>query len=230
MKIAVMQPYLFPYLGYFQMIAAATVFVSYDTVDFIQRGWIHRNRILINGRPKYFTATLKKSPLGTPINEILLADYPAWSQRFMTTLTMAYKKTPYFEQMLEVVDAVIKDKQYSKVSELSFESVRTISEYFALKTQYKQASSLLLKPCSNREKRLEMIVDQLDGDQIILPPGSASLYTDWSPSFKKYTLALPQISYPQNTASFEPHLSLIDVLARVPKAVIKEHIESYTWQ
>lgn len=169
MKIAVMQPYLFPYLGYFQMIAAATVFVSYDTVDFIQRGWIHRNRILINGRPKYFTATLKKSPLGTPINEILLADYPAWSQRFMTTLTMAYKKTPYFEQMLEVVDAVIKDKQYSKVSELSFESVRTISEYFALKTQYKQASSLLLKPCSNREKRLEMIVDQLDGDQIILP-------------------------------------------------------------
>ena len=50
MKTAIMQPYIFPYLGYFQLVNCVDTFVFYDDVNFIKRGWINRNKILINGK------------------------------------------------------------------------------------------------------------------------------------------------------------------------------------
>ena len=49
--LALMQPYFLPYLGYWQLLAAADQFVLYDEVNYIKGGWINRNRILINGQP-----------------------------------------------------------------------------------------------------------------------------------------------------------------------------------
>jgi hypothetical protein len=70
MKIGIMQPYIFPYIGYFQLIKAVDKFVLYDDVNFINKGWINRNRILSNGKDLLFTIPLKDASQNKLINEI----------------------------------------------------------------------------------------------------------------------------------------------------------------
>ena len=61
MKIALMQPYFFPYIGYFHLVDAVDTFYIYDNVQYINRGWINRNRILVNGHPTYITLPIEKT-------------------------------------------------------------------------------------------------------------------------------------------------------------------------
>ena len=72
MKLAIMQPYLFPYLGYFQLIAAVDKFVFYDDVNFIKNGWINRNRLLISGKVNYITIPLSGASSFLKINQVLV--------------------------------------------------------------------------------------------------------------------------------------------------------------
>ena len=72
MKIAIMQPYLFPYLGYFQLIAKVDKFIFYDDVFFIKNGWINRNRLIISGQQKYFTIPLLNGSSNTLIKDVLI--------------------------------------------------------------------------------------------------------------------------------------------------------------
>ena len=61
MKVGIMQPYFFPYIGYWQLVNAVDKYVVFDDVNYIKRGWINRNRILFNGKPRYFNVYLKKT-------------------------------------------------------------------------------------------------------------------------------------------------------------------------
>ena len=70
MKVAIMQPYIFPYLGYFQLIKSVDKFIFYDDVNFIKKGWINRNKILINGKESIITFPLIKASQNKLINEI----------------------------------------------------------------------------------------------------------------------------------------------------------------
>ena len=74
MKLAIMQPYLFPYIGYFQLIQAADKFVVYDNIQFTKKGWINRNRILVNGKDEFITLPLKKDSDFLNVNERTVAE------------------------------------------------------------------------------------------------------------------------------------------------------------
>jgi hypothetical protein len=74
MKLGIMQPYLFPYLGYWQLIKAVDLYVVYDDVTYIKGGWINRNNFLINGEKKLFTIKLKNAGSYKLINEIEILD------------------------------------------------------------------------------------------------------------------------------------------------------------
>ena len=84
MKLAIMQPYIFPYLGYFQLLNSVDHFVFYDDVNFIKGGWVNRNQLLINNQNKFFTVPLKKIISFTPINEVEIHKklYPNWRSKF----------------------------------------------------------------------------------------------------------------------------------------------------
>src|SRR5690606_3799363 len=97
MKIAIMQPYLFPYLGYFQLINAVETFVFYDDVNFIKRGWINRNQILVDNKAALFTVPLKKASQNKLINEIDMAIDEKWLSQFFKTIEQNYKNAPYFD-------------------------------------------------------------------------------------------------------------------------------------
>ena len=81
MKVAIMQPYFFPYLGYFQLIESADNFIFYDDVNFKKKGWVNRNNILVNNEKKLLTVPLQKASQNKMINEVLLNINLKWIER-----------------------------------------------------------------------------------------------------------------------------------------------------
>src|SRR5690606_42013196 len=100
-KIAIMQPYIFPYIGYFQMVNAVDKFVFYDDVNYINRGWINRNRILINNEPKYITVELIKASQNKLINETEVGNN---INKLINSISLAYKKAPYYKEVFPVIE------------------------------------------------------------------------------------------------------------------------------
>src|SRR5437016_5023773 len=97
MTVAIMQPYFFPYLGYFQLVNAVDTFVFFDDVNFINKGWINRNQVLQQNTPLRFTVPLLKASQNRKINEIELSDFPAWRKQFLRSIEMNYKRAPFFD-------------------------------------------------------------------------------------------------------------------------------------
>nr|WP_310590339.1 WbqC family protein [Dyadobacter sp. NIV53] len=82
MTIAIMQPYIFPYIGYFQLINAVDKFIIYDDVNFINKGWINRNNILVSGQAHLFTIPLKDASQNKLIHEVELIGGDQWKKSF----------------------------------------------------------------------------------------------------------------------------------------------------
>src|ERR1035437_356071 len=96
MKLAIMQPYIFPYLGYYQLVNTVDTFVFFDDVNYIKKGWINENNILVNDAAYKFTLPVKDSSQNKRINQIELSDYKTWCDKFLKTLSSTYKKSPQF--------------------------------------------------------------------------------------------------------------------------------------
>ncbi|OXB22903.1 hypothetical protein B0A80_14405, partial [Flavobacterium tructae] len=178
MSVAVMQPYVFPYIGYFQLIKSVDVFVFYDDVNFIKQGWINRNKILVGGKEFIFTiplkevssfATIKK----TEINNQLLIK---WKVKFFRTLEQSYKKAPYFNEIYKLIEDIL-EKEYISIAELAYESVISISKYLDLKTIFSFSSlDYVDTKLLDRESRLIEIVKRNKSSSYINPLGGKELY------------------------------------------------------
>jgi phosphoglycolate phosphatase-like HAD superfamily hydrolase len=102
--IAIMQPYLFPYVGYFQLAHSVDVFWLLDTVGFIRRGWMNRNNLMVNGTETMFSVPVTSGPQDQPILEKRFApDAPHALQKLVGTLHNSYAKAPYLERALGLV-------------------------------------------------------------------------------------------------------------------------------
>ena len=91
MKLGIMQPYFLPYIGYWQLLNAVDQYVIYDDVNFINRGWINRNRILINGKPAYFNLPVLGASQNKLIREIKVNPDKKLMDKNLKTIELAYK-------------------------------------------------------------------------------------------------------------------------------------------
>ncbi|MCB0458305.1 MAG: WbqC family protein, partial [Flavobacteriaceae bacterium] len=138
-SIAIMQPYVFPYIGYFQLIDAVDTFVFYDDVHFIKKGWIHRNRLLMDGKDYLFTIPLQKASQNKLINEIKVLETEAWLDNWYRTLYQCYAKAPYFIPVMELLRNIM-DSSSDTISELAIKSIKDISSYIGLSTSFEVSS------------------------------------------------------------------------------------------
>ena len=208
-----MQPYLFPYLDYFQLIARSDIFISYNSVDYIQRGWINRNRILISRSPEFFTVPVKKSSLGTPINEILISNYSIWRDKFLKTLYLSYKKAPFFNDVYNLIENILNNKNYTLISNLALDSIIGISKHLDFNTSFIESSEIEFGSNLNKNQKLEFLIEHFNASEIILPTGSKELYNEWNPkNCLKKTIIPLDLKYHQNQREFVNNLSIIDVL------------------
>src|ERR1700749_5112862 len=108
MSISIMQPYVFPYIGYFQLIHATDTFVFYDDVNYINKGWINRNRILLNGKDQLITIPCKEASQNKLIKDIEVLNDRKLLDKLLLTIQTAYKKTPYFNEVFPLIEDIIK--------------------------------------------------------------------------------------------------------------------------
>src|SRR5664280_1221353 len=106
MKLGIMQPYLFPFIGYFQLINAVDKFIIFDDVNYINKGWINRNRILLNGKEFLFSIPLENASQNKLINEINLFDNFRWKGKLLKTINAAYKKAPMFNEVYPILEKI----------------------------------------------------------------------------------------------------------------------------
>jgi len=216
MKIAIMQPYIFPYIGYFQMISAVDKFVFYDDVNFIKQGWINRNKILVSGRGYLFTVPLSKANSFTLIKDTLINNklYEIWKLKFLQTLSQNYKNAPYFSKIYELIAEVLNSK-HNSISDLAIDSIQNVSQYLNLKTHFIISSESYSNRNLERQKRLFDICKQEKCSHYINAIGGQELYK--KEDFIKegiqlnFIKSLP-LEYKQFKNQFIPYLSIIDVL------------------
>lgn len=229
MKLAIMQPYFMPYIGYFQLIQVADKFVFYDDVNFINRGWINRNRILVNGKDFLFSIPLKEASQNKLINEIYLSDDVKWKEKFLKTLEMAYKKAPFYQTVYEIVEKVL-NLPTQNLSEWIVESFSVLNEYLAVQTQIVASSSIYQNTHLKAQERILDICVQEKATHYINAIGGVELYD--KPSFENvgvqlHFLKTKPIVYKQFKNDFVPWLSIIDIMMFNDIATIQGFLEEY---
>lgn len=141
MKLAIMQPYFVPYIGYWQLMNAVDKYVIYDDVNYINRGWINRNRIVVNGEIKYFNVPIIGASQNKKINEIYINNDKRQIDKNLRMLELSYKKAPFFEPVYTLMKNIMySDKQ--KLSEYLFNSLKSINEYIGIETELLLSSSI----------------------------------------------------------------------------------------
>src|SRR3972149_3144729 len=111
MKIAIMQPYLFPYIGYYQLINSVDTFVIYDDVNYIVRGWINRNRILLNRKEYFISLTVRKASQNKLINEVSICEEEKNREKLIRTISHAYAKAYQYQKVLPLLREIITNNE-----------------------------------------------------------------------------------------------------------------------
>lgn len=213
MKLAIMQPYWFPYLGYFQLIRCADVFVIYDNIKYTKRGWINRNRILENGAPGLITLPLKNGPDSADIRERHIAEQFD-RQRLLRRLANAYRKAPQFSAVMALLEPLVKCPDDNLFAYLR-NSIVGICAYLGIDTKIVTSSSVAADHALSGQDRVLDLCRALGASTYINPIGGTDLYDAKAFADKGIELRFlrsPTISYPQFSAPFVPMLSIVDVM------------------
>lgn len=215
MKIAIMQPYFFPYIGYFQLINAADVFVVYDDIQYVKQSWINRNRILVNSAPSYISLPLKKDSDYLFVKQRNLAD--SWDRdrkKFLQRLSGSYRKAPNFESTFELLANGLEYKDRNLYNFL-FMNLKLVLSALNIKTTVVTSSSLGDFTHLQSQDKVISICDTLNADEYVNPIGGLELY-DKSQFLEKgialHFMKSKVVPYKQLGGDFVPFLSIIDVM------------------
>jgi hypothetical protein len=226
--IAIMQPYLFPYLGYFQLIHAVDKFIVLDDVTYIKKGWINRNRALLGGKPHYFTVPLAGASQNRRICDITLADEP-WKPRMLKTFEHAYRRAPHSAQIFPLIQKVLAGGE-TTIADLTVASLKVVCEFLGVATVFVSTT----RSYGNREikgqARILDICAKERATTYINAIGGRNLYA--SDAFAAQGIELKflrtlEYEYDQGCQPFQPHLSILDVLMFAGRDRTVEFIERY---
>lgn len=227
-KTAIMQPYFFPYIGYWQLINAVDEFLVYDDVNFIKNGWINRNNILVNGGGHMFTLPLDGASPFLKINQVNSTRKAKDKEKLLKTLEMSYKKAPYYDEIAPIVHDTLY-LESDLISEKNWYSINRLAEYMGINTKLR-LSSTLDKDSSKGQEKVISICKMLNTDIYVNAIGGTSLYdkeTFANNGIELYFLSTNKIEYKQFKNDFVPNLSIIDVLMFNDVDTVRDYLNAY---
>ena len=215
MRVAIMQPYLFPYLGYFQLMHRADIFVVLDDVTYIKQGWINRNRLLMNGAEYQFTIPLAGSSSNKLIKDTRLHPNTRPRRKLLAAIAQAYCSAPKFKRVYELIEHVLLTPQ-DDLTSIVCRSFELINQYVGLPVVVRLSSTVDKNPQLVAQERVIELCKLLQANEYINPLGGAALYA--AADFARAGLSLrflqPELQpYGQvGSTNFVAGLSIIDVL------------------
>lgn len=209
-----MQPYLFPYIGYFHLMDAADVFVVYDDVQYSKGGWINRNQILVDGSAKWLTMPVEKKPLGTTIHEMDYVHHGSPIDTIANKIRGAYAKAPYYKAVAPFLFELI-DQETTNVARFNETILRGVAGALGVKCQIIRASEVPEGQGLRGQDRVLDICRRLEPRTYVNAIGGVELYENEVFEEKGMDLRFilsDSIRYDQFHDPFVPNLSIIDVL------------------
>ena len=226
MRVAIMQPYFFPYIGYFQLIAAVDLFVIYDNIKYTKKGWINRNRFLRNGTEAVFTVPLRKDSDFLDVKDRAVAgDFDRG--RMVNQLREAYRRAPHFDEAFPVVENSIMSPK-ENLFEYIRGSIIEVCRYLDIGTRIVPASSLAIDPALKAQDKVLALCKAAGASVYVNAIGGQKLYSREAFSAQAVELRFLRseaITYPQLGDPFVPGLSIIDVMVFNPVARIREFLD-----
>lgn len=224
-----MQPYFFPYIGYFQLIAASDIFVLHDDVQYIKGGWINRNRVLHRGRSHTITFPVQKSNYNLPINARNYVDDKQACKDIINIIKQAYAKAPFYRQVLPMIEELLafEDRNVARFNE---HLIRRIVDFIGIDCRIITSSAMDKNNSLTGEQRVLEMCNQLSASSYINPIGGTTLYHQ--ESFKKNRIALHFLKtndepYEQGCNMWTPSLSIIDILMFNSTEEIRQLLTKY---
>jgi hypothetical protein len=232
MKIAIMQPYFFPYIGYFQLINLVDKFIVYDNIEFTKKGWINRNRILVNGRDSYITLPLKKDSDYLDVRDRSLADnWPTERKSLLNRIAGAYRNAPYFGPVFLLIEKCLLTEE-KNLFRFLFNSLIAVNEYLQIKTPLVVSSTIPIDHDLRAEKKVLAFCKAMGATDYINPIGGVKLYKKdefSSEGTDLYFIKSADVIYQQFNQAFVPYLSIIDVMMFNSRDEIRQYLtSSYT--
>jgi hypothetical protein len=224
MILAINQPYVFPYIGYFQLLNAVNTFVVYEDVTFIKQGFINRNRILVNNTAFLFSVPIHNISSYELIQhtKIDIRNYEIWKTKFTKTLLQSYSKAPYFTHCFDLVQGVINSSP-STISTLAIDSIKAVQNYLQIPTLIKTSVGYDNQNLHSKDRVLDICYRE-QATVYINADGGRELYS--RTLFKEKGVELRFIksrntAYKQFGKPFVPWLSIIDIMMFNSPAEIK---------
>lgn len=233
--IAIMQPYFFPYIGYWQLIHAVDVFVVGDSVHYIKHGWINRNRILgEGGQPQYFGIEVSHASCNRLISETKRVVSRKQAEYLCRVLKFYYGKAPHYNEAMEVIKPILLDEE-PDLTHYLVRGLRTVADYLGITTEFR-----LLSEVSDRwEYRAPEIIrrtcEHFGFTDYINPSGAGMGYYD-KDAFREMGINLhflrrnDDIRYKQRSDEFVPDLSIIDVMMYCSRDEIHDMLDRYHFE
>jgi len=221
-----MQPYFFPYIGYFQLVHAVDRFVVYDDVPFIKQGWVNRNRLLINGAASYITVPVRHASSFVRIRDTQIDADPQnarWSDKTLKTIENAYRRAPEFAQVFPLVESVLR-LPTGRIGELALASLKAVAQFLDIRTDWVDSSERYDNADLKGEDRVLAICRAEGATAYLNVPGGRELYSRERFAAGGIALQFVQpraIEYRQFGDPFVPWLSIIDVLMFNQPAIVR---------
>lgn len=196
------------------MINAVDKFIIYDDVNFINKGWINRNNILVSGAPHLFTIPLKDASQNKLINEVELLTSDPWKKKFLKTIQQSYQKAPNYQNVFVLVEEIV-SLNVETIHELTVHALKQVCIYMKIKTEIVSSSAIYKNTSLKGQDRILDICKQENADHYINPVGGMELYD--KSKFAKENIQLNFLKsvaspYFQFKNAFVPWLSIIDIL------------------
>lgn len=232
MKVVLMQPYFFPYIGYFTLVKHTDVFVVFDTAQYIRRGWINRNRIISpSGKPVYLNASIKKAPQDTMIKSIQLKESDEWKREVLKKLEVYKKKAPYYDEVRNLVNKCL-EYPTDSLAEFNINALIQVCDFLGIDHNIKRLSELDIE-FKNIEKPDDwglQLSKFYGANRYINAPGGQEIYC--KEKYSRHGIELvfytPEfLPYDQKQESFHAGLSIIDVLMFNSREEVDKMIDAY---
>ncbi len=217
MKVAIMQPYFFPYIGYWQLIHAADRFVLFDDAQYMRHGWVNRNRVLKPGGSwQYILVPLKKHEVTESIKNVHAHPEKEWKELIIAQLAHYKKKARYFDETNELVREILFSNNEQSIAAINFAIIKKLSACLDLNKEIIQSSeqNFDYSEVGDAGEWALRIAEQMGASEYINPAAGAELFDreKFSSSNIKLSFLKPQEIVYSQRGDFEPALSIIDVL------------------
>lgn len=234
MRLGIMQPYFFPYLGHFALIAHTERWVVFDVSQYTPKSWMSRNRVL---HPQvgwnYINVPLANSSIAIATHEARVQDLQKTRISVLGKLTHYRRKAPFYEQVVQLVNRTFDAVASESLVELNVQGLVAVCAYLELPFDYSICSELglELQHIDSPGGWAPAISQQLGASFYLNPPGGRDLFDPQDFARNGIQLGFMQFDefrYDTVPYTFEPGLSVLDVLMWNSPQKVREVLSSHS--